>query len=746
MPWRQLRSDFWAPADNPDDSMVVEVRRRAGWVVLVVGASAAAVCGLLEASGHDALVPIGAPAFFLAVLALAGVAFALWRRVAGAERFLPWVAAATVGLGMGPAGVQSFPSDYVHVPALVAAAVAGPGRVVGVHAFSLLVLAARGGPDSPYLQGRFLAGTVVLGLFLLTASWATEAAVLRAGLMSRRIRAMLDGTQDLMLFHGPGSTLGELRGRGAERVLGTEVDAEGFFARMDPEDRALFAYQVERLRRRPGAVVQAMTRLRRDDGRWVHLHLRSVNLLDIPEVRAVVTTAVDVSDREAARAEMHERLEHMATHDALTGLPNRLLLRRRLSEILADPELWSGGAVVFVDLDNFKLVNDTLGHDVGDRLLQRCADRLRGVTGSGDLVCRFGGDEFVLVLRPRTSRRAVLAVVESVVATLRDTVDMDGNRVGTDASVGVSLLRREHTRPEDVIREADAAMYHAKARGRGRFAVFDEGMNLRVRRRHELGQGLRAAVERQDLQVEYQPKYDLHSGLLRGFEALVRWRTADGPVSPAEFIPIAEEVGLIGEIGEYVLETACWQFRTWTAGAPTDLRIAVNLSAHQIRTAADAARFVELIKETLEKTGIAAESLEIELTESALANHATHLLTMLHALRSMGVHVAIDDFGAGYSSLTYLRRVPADILKIDRAFVSGLGSDPVAAEIVAFVVGLGRARVGETVAEGVETPEQAEALQRLGVDVAQGYLYSRPVDGRAAGRLLGERRAAGLAS
>jgi diguanylate cyclase (GGDEF)-like protein len=429
-----------------------------------------------------------------------------------------------------------------------------------------------------------------------------------------------------------------------------------------------------------------------------------------------------------------------AQYDALTGLYNRQAFERRLEEWTADTGGASGiFALLFVDLDRFKYVNDTFGHGVGDKLLRLVAKALRDGVRDGDLVARLGGDEFVLALRGLRDRDAAAAVAEKLVRRLASPFVVDGRALTVSASIGIALYPRDGEDVATLTKSADAAMYIVKARGKNSYGFSSVEMRTQQSRRLEIERGLRSAQENDELELFYQPQVDLVDGRLVGFEALIRWHSRElGLVSPTEFIPIAEEAGMIVPIGRWLLHEACSRARAWHGAGHFDTKVSVNVSAVQFRQP----EFISHVKEALEASGINPRLLEIEITESVLIEEFEVAAHTLRRLDRMGVRAALDDFGTGYSSLAYLQRLPIGSLKIDRSFVSSLSMTPTgqvgsAVPIIEAIAAMGRNLGKIVVAEGVETEAQANYLARIGVDRAQGYLYSKPISATRATRLLG---------
>ena len=448
-----------------------------------------------------------------------------------------------------------------------------------------------------------------------------------------------------------------------------------------------------------------------------------------------------------AESSTEEALAHAYLHDSLTGLPNRTLFTYRLAYALAQGRATPAGvAVMVLDLDRFKAINDALGHEVGDEVLVIVADRLTQLGGSPEIIARLGGDEFLVLFHCADAEKEAMAFAERALATLTEPMAVGGGEIFLSASIGIASTAGGVTEPTPLLSNADAAMYQAKRRGGADVEVFGEAIRLRVVDRMSTEHALHRAVERGELLLHYQPVVDLRDGRLVGSEALLRWdHPEQGLVHPDRFIPVAEESGLIIPIGAWVLERACAQLRTWEAqpwhGAALDT-VKVNLSARQIAHPA----IVATVEQVLYESGLEARRLTLEITESALMHDARSALRVLRALKDIGVSLAIDDFGTGYSSLSYLQRFPLDVLKIDKSFVSELGVDPGGEGIVSAVVGLAKSLGLQVVAEGVETDEQLTELRRLGCDFAQGYLFSRPVPATEFTRLVAGRAAAAAAA
>ena len=432
----------------------------------------------------------------------------------------------------------------------------------------------------------------------------------------------------------------------------------------------------------------------------------------------------DISARRRAEAGLH----HIAFHDALTGLPNR----RRFDEILAQAIEASKGspadafAVMFLDFDRFKLINDSLGHNAGDDFLIQVSQRIAAGLRPGDVVARLGGDEFAVLVRHLEHERNAVLLAERLMETLRRPFTVAGTELMTSASIGITFSAFGYTSTDEVLRDADTAMYKAKAAGKARYALFDASLHTEVANRLRLEGELRHAIDDGQLAVAYQPIFDLASNKLSGFEALVRWNhPTNGPVSPAEFVPIAEEAGLMLRLSDYVLHCACHQLKQWQQLDPAfaDLTINVNISGPDVAHGA----FVARVTRALVESGLQPQHLCLELTENILMERLEGALPVLDELRRLGVGLAVDDFGTGYSSLSHLSTLPIDTLKIDRSFVARLAPDSNEAAVVRTIVLLGSSLGKHVVAEGIETRPQMEQLREMGCQLGQGYLLARPM-------------------
>src|ERR1700692_3167639 len=503
----------------------------------------------------------------------------------------------------------------------------------------------------------------------------------------------------------------------------TDYDWTEVVQRLGHSDRLL----VLRKPAEPIEVLQCATALSR---KWENDKLVKEHVLRLEEVITTRTRGLEAAN---------QQLRHLATHDALTGLPNGVLLDDRLQQAIAhaDRDMLSF-AVLVCDLDRFKLINDSLGHRAGDELLQEVARRLLTVVRTADTVARFGGDEFVLIGTSIADADDAAALAARVMDVLQAPVRIAAIDIHTSPSIGLAMYPDDGITMQALLAHAEAAMYSAKQQGRGNFRRYAPGMDAGTEERVQLESDLHNAVTQNQFELYYQPKVDTKTGEVRSAEALVRWmHPARGIVSPAEFIPLAEECGLIGAIGGWVIREACRQARAWQIDGVPTLRVSVNLSASQFR---DSGR-VDTIRRALDDAGLQARYLEVELTESAVMSDPEKSIAVLEQLSTMGVLISVDDFGTGYSSMSYLRRFPIDKLKIDRVFIDEIASRPQDASIVRAIVSLAHSLSLKVVAEGVETTAQLNFLEAAGCDEYQGYHFSQPLPADKFERLIRESRA-----
>ncbi len=550
----------------------------------------------------------------------------------------------------------------------------------------------------------------------------TEA--LHARRSEARFQTLVQNASDVILIARPDTTI-IYQTPSAKRILGYEpgvLEGGKFINMLHPDDveQALAGYARAALQ--AGTAVTAQWRVRHGDGSWRHVEVRTTNLLSDPTVEGIVLTLRDVSEREA----LEEELKHQAFHDSLTGLANGALFRDRLDHALARAvRSKSSLAILFLDLDDFKLVNDSMGHAAGDALLLGVAGRLSSSLRMADTAARFGGDEFAVLLEETRSTEEVCQVAAGIIAELGAPFTIEDREIQVQVSIGVALSAAGEEKPAELIQAADVAMYAAKARGKSRYEVYKPDLQVAIVERLERTVDLQRAMEKMEFEVYYQPIVELTGGKPVGLEALVRWQhPARGLLLPTEFIALAEETGLIIPLGRWVLRQACQQLRQWqqlSAGA--DLHMSVNISVRHFQDEG----LVADVKAALLEADLDPGCLILEITESVFVQDADAVVARMLELKKLGVSFAIDDFGTGYSSLSYLRRFPIDILKLDKSFVDDLGDSSDNGALAETIVQLGRTLRLRTVAEGIELPRQVEALQAFGCQYGQGFLLAKPL-------------------
>jgi diguanylate cyclase (GGDEF)-like protein/PAS domain S-box-containing protein len=477
--------------------------------------------------------------------------------------------------------------------------------------------------------------------------------------------------------------------------------------------------------------------LRRKEGSYVPVFVTVTPLFDARgDLAGMIGVSSDISERKA----LQEELERRASHDPLTGLPNRPAFVERIGQALRRTGRRQNSrnkvGVLFMDLDGFKTINDSLGHQAGDRLLVAVAECLRNRLRTEDVLARFGGDEFAVLLEDTAGTSEAIRVAQRIAEDLREPFTVDDFQVSVSTSVGITL-GTAHTNddPEGMLREADSAMYRAKEQGPGRYAVFDPAMQARAQERLELEAELRRALEQEEFVLYYQPEVSLHDGKMVGFEALLRWQHPErGLLKPLAFVPLAEDTDLIAPIGRWVLEEACQQAKRWEEEHPlaSPMTIEVNLSSKQLRRQG----LVRTVEEALARADLEAHTLALDMTETVLIRTSEDNTQALDALKEMGVRLGLDDFGTGYSSLSYLKRLPVDRVKVDKSFVKGIGENATDTALVRMIIDLCHTLGVEVLAEGIETSEQALLLREMGCDMGQGYYFARPILGEELAKRL----------
>ena len=550
----------------------------------------------------------------------------------------------------------------------------------------------------------------------------TEATAVKRS--EKRFRALVQNASDVVLICSAEGSV-TYQSQTAETIWGyasNSLVGNTLMPMVHADDQPALQELLEQLQATPGITRSTELRLRDAGSDWRDVELILTNLLDEPDVTGIVATARDIAQRKAFEAQLIQQ----AFHDPLTQLPNRALFTDRLRQAHVRTARHKGNVgLLFLDLDNFKLINDSLGHQAGDELLVEAATRLKACVRDEDTVGRIGGDEFVILMELATEADAVLAA-ERIERQFNRPFKIGNREFIISVSIGIALGDAAHDQPDVLLRNADVAMYRAKSGGKARHVVFHASMHSDSLVRLTLENDLRFAVERGELVVYYQPIVNLDSSDVTGVEALVRWQhPVRGLLLPGEFIPVAEETGLIVPLGQWVLEQACRQIVAWRAEFPDQaaLMVSVNLSPRQFQQP----KLVEQVSRALRESGLAAPWLKLEITEGVIMQDVEATSKTLGQLKELGVQLAIDDFGTGYSSLSYLKRLPLDILKIDRTFINGIGHDPEDIAIVRAIIAMAKSLNLSIVGEGIETAEQAALLRGWDCDRGQGYFFSRPV-------------------
>jgi diguanylate cyclase (GGDEF)-like protein/PAS domain S-box-containing protein len=615
-------------------------------------------------------------------------------------------------------------AEQIRVDGSRAARLALPWIVAALAGGELAVAAGWMPSLLPQPEGHGLAALCGIGTCYITwmLGWSAAAKERVEDSLRRneeRFRALVQHSSDVIVVIGPDYTI-DYASPSSERLLGHAREALGGDV-IHPEDRPRASEFFAALADRRGDSAYVDLRLRRADGEYRWYEVGVTNRLDDANVRGLVCNMRDITERR----EVEEQLSYQAYHDDLTQLPNRVAFIERLDDSLRAART-SGAvvAVLFLDVDRFKLVNDSLGHEVGDRLLVDVAERLRSCLRPGDVVARFGGDEFTLLLPDLDDADGAVAVAERVIEAFRRPLAIGTREMVVSSSIGIAVSHTGHEVAGDLLRQADLAMYLAKERGRARFEFFDARSAPQVVERLELETDLWRALEHGELVLRYQPEVELATGRVRRAEALVRWQhPRRGLLDPGEFVPLAEESSLIVAIDRYVLDAACRQAAAWNSRRRDPVVVSVNLSPRFMRQRDVVADITAIVREA----GVDPRCVQLEITERTALTDVDATVARLHELRALGIRVAIDDFGTGYSSLGYLKRLPVDVVKLDRTFVDSMDTQESDVAIVQAVITMGHALGMKVTAEGVERPEQAARLHALGCDSAMGWLWSPAV-------------------
>jgi diguanylate cyclase (GGDEF)-like protein/PAS domain S-box-containing protein len=588
------------------------------------------------------------------------------------------------------------------------------------------------------LIGEFV--TYLFGAVRWTSARAAQAEASGEG--EQRFRALVQRATDMITVTDDEGVL-TYESPAVERILGWSAGHRiglraGDF--VHPDDREAVSAAGTDVLTNPGTSRTLELRLLDSRGSWRWVESTLTNMVDEPTVGGIVINHRVVDERKV----LEEELIHRAFHDSLTGLANRGLLRGRVEATIGRAGGKFRQSMLFIDLDDFKTVNDGFGHDAGDRLLVEVSNRLLGCVGSTDLVARLGGDEFAVLIEDRSPMGDVASVVaQRVIDELQEPFEVAGHQIRVTASIGIAQYEKEAPDGDSVLMQADIAMYHAKASGKNQYVYFTEEMQQGVRHRLDVESWLRAALAGDQIRVHYQPIVALADRRVEAIEALVRWQHPTlGLLAPADFIDVAEETGLIVPLGKLVLREACQQIRRWRDEHQDYLKLSVNLSATQLRDPG----LVDECRLAMSDAGIDGDALIVEVTEGSLIADVPSATRVLESLSALGVTIAVDDFGTGYSSLSHLQRFPVDVVKVDKTFVDGVCNSNEESTLVRSILAIGAEFGLQVVAEGIESEAQDRELRRLGCDYGQGYLYMCPVPSERIGELLRAHRPARVAS
>lgn len=578
---------------------------------------------------------------------------------------------------------------------------------------------------------------------------------LNAELLVHRVRYMLRSSQNVNRLAESQARLEMLKTAVDSLPIGiTFCDVDGVIVYSNPAEAQMHGYEVDELIGKEARKFSTSDHSRpitaeqlkklgvwrresvnvRKNGEEFSAHLTSISVRDCQgRYLGIITTCEDISYRKVAEEKIHQ----LAYYDIVTGLPNRGMFLERLHQILLQAQRDRDKVnLLFLDLDNFKDVNDTQGHDVGDKLLRSVAERLSACMRDSDVLARLGGDEFVVVCPSVTTQESVATVVQRIMAIFNDPFEIEGRQLYTSASIGIAVYPDDSLDASTLFRCADTAMYQAKNDGRAQFRFFSAELNQRIMQRVALENNLRMGLEKQEFFLHYQPLWDLKSTKMTGVEVLLRWQSSDyGLMQPSTFISLLEDSGLINNVGEWVLHSACVQMREWTLAGHRDLKMAVNISGKQLKHP----KFFEMLTTIIQETGVDPMNLELEFTESVIMENVENTVEIFLKLKKLGIQLSIDDFGTGYSSLNYLKHFPIDRIKIDKSFVADVYHNDSDAAIIEAIVCMAQSLSLRVVAEGVENSDQLHSLTKLGCDEVQGFYLAMPMNAKALSENLGKK-------